>query len=52
MDYATAKKAYDKLVNEKLAKGYTAGEEGIPYQDTPAEQRSTGIVPQLLNSNR
>jgi bifunctional non-homologous end joining protein LigD len=47
--YATAKKAYDKLVAEKMAKGYTAGADGTPYQDTPKEDRFTGILPQLLN---
>ena len=49
VDFASASKIFDKLVREKLAKGYTPGEAGTPYQDTPGEARSTGILPQLLN---
>src|ERR1043165_4146528 len=48
VDYETAKAIYDKLVREKTAKGYTPGEDGTPYQHTDNEQRSTGILPQLL----
>ena len=47
--YAKAKYIYDKLVKDKLAKGYTPGEEGIRYQGTPKEAANTGITPQLLN---
>jgi bifunctional non-homologous end joining protein LigD len=50
VDYAAAKKIYDKLVAEKTAKGYTPGEDGTPYQQTGNESRATGILPQLLNS--
>ncbi len=46
---AAAKKIYDKLVNEKKAKGYTPGEEGTPYVHTDKEQRATGLHCQLLN---
>jgi bifunctional non-homologous end joining protein LigD len=49
VDYGTAKRTYDKLVAEKMAKGYTRGEDGIPYQGTSSEERATGISPQLLN---
>jgi bifunctional non-homologous end joining protein LigD len=49
VDYDTARKAYDKLVREKMAKGYTPGEDGTPYQHTSKEERATGIFPQLLN---
>lgn len=49
VDYAMAKKIFDKLVAEKTAKGYTVGEAGTPYQQTPKENRATGILPQLLN---
>lgn len=49
VDYAAAKKIYDKLVAEKTAKGYTPGEDGTPYQQTDNQSRATGIVPQLLN---
>ena len=44
-----AKKIYDKLVREKTVKGYTAGQDGTPYQHTDKADRATGIVPQLLN---
>ncbi|MEX2214193.1 MAG: RNA ligase family protein [Phycisphaeraceae bacterium] len=49
VDYAAARKIYDKLIAEKAAKGYTPGADGIPYQGTINEPRSTGILPQLLN---
>jgi bifunctional non-homologous end joining protein LigD len=48
--YAEAKKLFDKLVAEKTAKGYSPGAEGTPYQHTDKEQRSTGVIPQLLNA--
>ena len=49
VDYDTAKAMYDKLVREKMAKGYTEGPDGTPYQNTPKEDRATNILPQLLN---
>lgn len=49
VDYQAAVKAYDKLVREKMAKGYTPGEDGTPYQGTEREAAATGIFPQLLN---
>jgi bifunctional non-homologous end joining protein LigD len=50
LGYGKAKVIYDKLVRRQLAKGYTPGEAGTPYQSTPKEKRSTGIIPQLLNA--
>ena len=50
VDYQTAVKIYDKLVREKMAKGYTPGEDGTPYQGTKREEAATGVFPQLLNS--
>jgi bifunctional non-homologous end joining protein LigD len=47
--YDAAKKAFDKLVKSKLAKGYSLGESGVPFQNTPKEGRTTGLVPQRLN---
>ena len=47
--YSTAKKLYDQLIREKTAKGYTLGEDGVPYQQTSRSSRNTGITPQLLN---
>jgi bifunctional non-homologous end joining protein LigD len=49
VDYETAKRTYDKLVREKMAKGYTPGPGGTPYQHTDTADRVTGILPQLLN---
>ena len=49
VDYDKAKVIYDKTVREKMAKGYTPGQNGTPYQHTDKEARSTGILPQLLN---
>jgi bifunctional non-homologous end joining protein LigD len=47
VDYEAAKAIYDKLVQEKQAKGYTIAEDGTPYQHS--EKQSTGIHCQLLN---
>ena len=44
-----ARAIYDRLLSEKLGKGYTPGENGTPYQHTGREQQVTGILPQLLN---
>ena len=48
VDYAAAKRIFEKLVREKTAKGYTPGEGGAPYQHS--DKRVSGILPQLLNS--
>jgi bifunctional non-homologous end joining protein LigD len=44
-----AKKIYDKLITEKIAKGYTPGADGVPYQHTEKAQQASGIQCQLLN---
>ena len=49
LPYDKAKKVYDKLVAEKMGKGYSTGEAGTAYQDTPKESLFTGVLPQLLN---
>jgi len=49
VDYEAAVKVYDKLVREKMAKGYTPGPDGTPYQGTERQATATGIFPQLLN---
>jgi bifunctional non-homologous end joining protein LigD len=49
VDYETAKRTFDKLVREKMAKGYTPGPDGTPYQHTGQADRVTGVLPQLLN---
>jgi len=48
VDYADAKRIFDKLVKEKMSKGYAQGEAGTPYQHR--DQQPSGILPQLLNS--
>lgn len=50
VDYQAALKVYDKLVREKMAKGYTPGQDGTPYQGTDRQLLATGVFPQLLNS--
>jgi bifunctional non-homologous end joining protein LigD len=45
-----ARSIYDKLLNEKLGKGYTPGEDGTPYQHTDKANEVSGIMPQLLNA--
>ena len=47
--YDTAKVIYDQLVASKVAKGYSPGEDGMPYQHTEQANRATGIHCQLLN---
>jgi bifunctional non-homologous end joining protein LigD len=49
VDYETAKGIFNKLVREKMAKGYTPGADGTPYKQTRDEGRATEIRPQLLN---
>ena len=48
VDYDTALRTFNQLVAAKVAKGYSPGEDGTPYQHTGNEGRSTGIYPQLL----
>lgn len=48
VDYDSARKIYDKLVKEKMAKGYTSGQDATPYQHT--DKQPSGLLPQLLNS--
>lgn len=49
IEYDKAKKVYDKLVAEKMSKGYSTGVSGTAYQDTPKSSEFTGVLPQLLN---
>lgn len=49
VDYPKAKKIFEKLIAEKLAKGYSPGEAGSAFQGTSSEERVTGLRPQLLN---
>jgi bifunctional non-homologous end joining protein LigD len=45
-----AKKLADKLIREKMAKGYTEGEDGAAYSSTGYDKSFTGILPMLLNA--
>jgi bifunctional non-homologous end joining protein LigD len=49
VEHDNARRIFDKLVKEKLAKGYTPGADGTPYQTPATEAQFTGILPQLLN---
>lgn len=44
-----AKSIYDKLVQQKAAKGYTPNGTGTPYQDSANADRATDFSPQLCN---
>jgi len=48
VDFDKAKKIYDRLVAEKMAKGYTPGSDGIPFSGSSTKERSDLPV-QLLN---
>src|SRR5713226_6506102 len=48
VSYDIAKSIFDQIVKEKLAKGYTPGANGVPYQHTEHQESSTGLLPQLL----
>jgi bifunctional non-homologous end joining protein LigD len=50
IEYALAKKTYDKVLHGQLKDGYTQSESGSLYQAPKFEDRFTGILPQLLNS--
>jgi bifunctional non-homologous end joining protein LigD len=47
--YENAKKAYEKAVAEKKAKGYTVYEGGTPYASSDKAGQVSGLLPQLLN---
>lgn len=47
--FEKAKLVYDKLIREKVQKGYTPEKSGVPFISTVNEQRSVGWIPQLLN---
>ena len=49
VDHASAVKIYEKLVNEKQAKGYSPGEDGTAYQQTAKANQVSGLLPHLLN---
>lgn len=49
VDFMEAKRIYDKLVKEKITKGYTPDVSGTSYQNTEHAGVKTGFMPQLLN---
>jgi len=48
VSYDTAQHIYNKLIREKMAKGYTQGADSTAYSD--CSRRATAVRPQLLNS--
>ena len=48
VDYDAATLIYDKLVREKMAKGYTLGADSVAYSE--GSRKVTDIRPQLLNA--
>ncbi|MEI6784848.1 MAG: WGR domain-containing protein [Verrucomicrobiota bacterium] len=49
VEYEKAKKIYEKLTGEKMAKGYTANGSATPYSGTDKAGRVSSVLPQLLN---
>ena len=47
--YDEARRIFDKLVSEKMAKGYTPGADGTPYVGSNGDKQPSGYLPQLLN---
>jgi len=47
--YDEAKRIFDRLVQEKMAKGYTSGPDRTPYCGGNADKQPSGLLPQLLN---
>lgn len=47
--YQDAKSIYDKLINEKLAKGYKPGAEAPQYTESKSFKQSSGVHCQLLS---
>ena len=50
VDESKATQIFDKLIQEKMAKGYTLDEQGTPFAGTEKESKKTSILPQLLNN--
>lgn len=49
VEFTQAKKIYDKLVKDKLSRGYTLAASGTAYQGTELAGRQSDFLPQLLN---
>jgi bifunctional non-homologous end joining protein LigD len=49
LPYEKAFHIYDRLVAEKVGRGYTEGEGGTPHQNSPQAGQQSGLLPQLLN---
>lgn len=50
VDFASARKIFDKLKAEKMKKGYTPDGSGEAFRDTPDAGRASGVRLQLANS--
>ncbi len=49
VEYQIAKGIYDKLVRDKVAKGYRPGQDNASYTETHSSRQESGIRCQLLN---
>ena len=50
VSYDTALHLFERLVQEKQAKGYTAGANDTPYQPSANASQVSGLLPELLNA--
>ena len=50
VSYDTALHLFERVVQEKQAKGYSLGESGTPYQHSANASQVSGLLPQLLNA--
>ena len=50
VSYPVARKIFDKLLREKVSKGYTPGESGTPFEMSDKAGRVSGFTCQLLNA--
>ena len=48
VSYDAAIAIFDKLISEKMSKGYTLAEDGTPYRHTDKAKQVSGLLPQLL----
>lgn len=49
LPFEKAQAIYDKLIAEKMSKGYSPGKDGALFIDTDNAGRVSGLLPQLLN---
>lgn len=49
IDFAAARKLFEKMRDDQLKDGYTTGESGTPYVGTENQGKVAGVRPMLLN---